>query len=86
MIKKGDFEGEKLRDLKAGADATKALLDRANSAVDKVKRHQEVLDLLTSVDDWKGHKLDHFGELVVSGGHTVLKGEGTKEVEREVRV
>ena len=73
-----------MQDLKSGSDATKAILDRANAAIAKVARQQEVRELVNSVDDWKGHKLDHFGELVISGGHTVLKGEGSKEVEREV--
>lgn len=85
MRKKGDFSAEKQIDLEKGAEATKSILDGANAAIDKVKRLQDVSDLINTVDDWKGHRLDHFGELVLSGGHTVLKGEGAKEVEREVR-
>lgn len=69
----------------AGAAAIKAILDGANAAIDRHTRLLEVTDLVNSVDDWKGHKLEHFGELVICGGHTVLKGEGAKEVEREVR-
>ena len=64
----------------------RAILERANSAVEKITREKEVKELINNVDDWKGHKLDHFGDLIVSGGHTVLKGEGAKEVEREVGV
>lgn len=36
------------------------------------------------MEDWKGHKIDHFGDLLLYGSYTVLKGEGAKEVEREV--
>ena len=85
LHKKGDFGTEKRIDLEKGAEATKSILDGANAAIDKVKRLQDVNELVNTVDDWKGHRLEHFGELVLSGGHTVLKGEGTKEVEREVR-
>ena len=38
------------------------------------------------MEDWKGHQIDHFGELLLFGDYTVVKGEGAKEVEREVRI
>lgn len=41
-------------------------------------------ELQGRVEDWKGHKVDHFGELLLYGSFTVLKGEGAREVEREV--
>jgi hypothetical protein len=43
-----------------------------------------VSELQGRVEDWKGHKVDHFGELLLYGSFTVLKGEGAREVEREV--
>lgn len=45
-----------------------------------------VSELQQRVDDWKGHKLDHFGDLLLHGTYTVIKGEGSKEVDREVSV
>lgn len=42
-------------------------------------------ELQSRVEDWKGHKMDHFGDLLLFGSFTVLKGESAKEVEREVR-
>ena len=66
------------------AAATSILL-RANEAVAKEQRLAAVIELQNRVEDWKGHQIDHFGDLMLFGTFTVLKGEGAKEVEREVR-
>ena len=66
------------------AAATSILL-RANEAVAKEQRLAAVAELQSRVEDWKGHQIDHFGDLMLFGTFTVLKGEGAKEVEREVR-
>ena len=83
LRKKGDYPPEKLQDLEEGSGAMKAVLERANSAIEKMKKDQEVQDLLTRVDDWKGHKIEQFGELITFGTHAVLKGDSGKD-EREV--
>ena len=59
-------------------------MDLCNAAAERAQRAQEVAELGESVDDWKGHRLDHFGDLVISGQHTVLKGDTAKAEEREV--
>lgn len=59
-------------------------MDRANEAVSKEHKIAAVAELQNRVEDWKGHKIDHFGDLLLWGNYTVLKGEGAKEVEREV--
>ena len=66
------------------AAATSILL-RANEAVAKEQRLAAVTELQNLVEDWKDHQIDHFGDLMLFGTFTVLKGEGAKEVEREVR-
>ena len=71
-------------DLASGIAATKSVLTRVNDATDRQLRLDAVTDLAQRVDDWKGHKLEQFGELLQYGSFTVLKGEGAKEVEREV--
>jgi cell division control protein 24 len=38
------------------------------------------------VEDWKSLKIDAFGELLRYGTFTVLKGDGGKDTEREVRI
>ena len=73
-----------MRDLEAGVTAMKSVLDRANAAIDRTKKDQEVDDLVGRVDDWKGHRIEHFGQLITYGNHTVLKSDSGKE-EREVR-
>ena len=67
-----------------GEAAASSVLIRANDIVDTLKRREAVFELEVNVEDWKGHNILHFGELVLYGPHTVLKGEGVKEVEREV--
>jgi len=36
------------------------------------------------VDDWKSLKVEAFGQLLRFGTFTVLKGDSTKDIEREV--
>jgi cell division control protein 24 len=40
------------------------------------------------VEDWKGHNLHSFGELLLNGHYQVIKGDSSnpREQEREVRV
>ena len=86
LRKKGGLDQVKQDDLAEGERAASSVLVRANDAVDKEERNRAVADLISRVEDWKGHNIDHFGELLLFGSHTVLKGEGQKEVEREVRL
>ena len=86
MRKKGGLEEEKQQDLLEGEIAASSVLVRANEAIAKEERQVAVDELLGRVEDWKGHDITHFGELLLYGSHTVLKGEGQKEVEREVRI
>ncbi|KAK4695829.1 cell division control protein 24, partial [Lecanoromycetidae sp. Uapishka_2] len=83
---KGDYDPERKEDLVAGYAAAQSIMDRADAAIGKENRLEAVNELSYRVEDWKGHKIDHFGELLLFGAYTVLKGEGAKEVEREVRV
>ena len=86
MRTKGGLDEEKQIDLQDGELAASDVLHRANEAIHKEQRLEAVGELLSRVEDWKGHNIDHFGELMLYGSHTVLKGEGQKEVEREVRI
>ncbi len=72
--------------LAEGSRAASSILHRANDAIDKEHRLEAVTELQSRVEDWKGHKIDHFGDLLLHGNFTVLKGEGAKEVEREVGI
>jgi cell division control protein 24 len=63
----------------------KMVLDRANALLQKADLAKEVAELVTLVDDWKGHQLSHFGDLVLSGTFPVVKGESSKDSQRDVR-
>lgn len=86
MHKKGGLDEERRQDLVDGSEAAKSILYRTNEAVAKEARIEAVAELQSRVEDWKGHKIDHFGALLLYGSFTVLKGEGAREVEREVSV
>ena len=54
--------------------------------MDKEHLAAAVTDLANRVDDWKSLKIDFFGELLRFGTFTVLKGDGGRDTEREVRM
>lgn len=55
----------------------------ANSAVDAELRAEAYDDLNARVDDWKNHRVDHFGELLLHGHFPVVTGKS--DVQKEVR-
>lgn len=61
-----------------------SVLDSANDAIDKEQLASAVHDLAGRVDDWKSLKVEGFGDLLRFGTFTVLKGDTTKDTEREV--
>ncbi|KAF6221523.1 hypothetical protein HO133_002379 [Letharia lupina] len=83
---KGGLDLEKQEDLEEGEAAARSIMTRADEAVQKEHHAAAVNELQSRVEDWKGHKINHFGELLHFGNYTVLKGEGAKVVEREVSV
>ena len=62
------------------------MLQRTNAAIDREERIEAVEELKTLVEDWKGHRIEGFGDLLLHGQFTVLKGESisSKNEEREV--
>ena len=66
--------------------AAAAALERTNAAIAREERVEAVEELKTLVEDWKGHRIEGFGELLLHGQFTVLKGESiaAKNEEREV--
>lgn len=83
---KGGYDLEKRQDLEEGEAAAKSIMTRADEAVQKEHHDTAVNELQSRVEDWKGHRINHFGELLHFGNYTVLKGEGAKVVEREYKV
>lgn len=83
---KGDLDEDLRADIDAGINAAQATLFAANAAVDREERSEAVQELRERVEDWKGHRLDAFGELLLHGTFSVIKGDPTtsKDQEREV--
>jgi cell division control protein 24 len=74
-------------EITAGIEAASAVLQRTNEAVHREEREAAVAELNERVEDWKGHRLSNFGELLLYGTHQVIKNgaSGGKDEEREVR-
>lgn len=69
--------------LPQGLEAIERITSQINEAIRKSENIEIVKDLEGRVEDWKGHKLEHFGELLLHGSFSVIKGDVKGEVERE---
>lgn len=87
LHKKGDLDDERKQDLLNGMEASTAVLSRTNKAVDQEEKREAVHELQMRVEDWKGHRVEGFGDLLLYGTFTVLKSENLangKDGERQV--
>jgi len=55
------------------------VLQKANEAVDRDLLDEAVEDLIYRVEDWKKHRVDQFGKLLLHGVYTVVTGKGDQE-------
>lgn len=69
--------------LQEGIDAANRVLFAANAAVDRELRAEALQDLCNRVDEWKGHDVHQFGELLLHGVFTVVTGKS--DAEKEVK-
>ncbi|PSN60934.1 hypothetical protein BS50DRAFT_604295 [Corynespora cassiicola Philippines] len=85
---KGDLDEQRREDISAGIEAASAVLQRTNAAIDREERLEAVEELKTLVEDWKGHRIEGFGDLLLYGQYTVVKGESlnAKNEEREYKI
>ena len=79
-----DVEWLRLEDRVVGGQETEDINKKTNQAIRMVENAEVVKDLKGRVEDWKGHKLEHFGELLLHGQFSVIKGDQKGDVEREV--
>lgn len=89
LYKKGGLDEDRKSDLLEGKKAATEVLSRTNRAVDREEKAEAVQELKGRVEDWKGHRVDEFGELLLYGYFTVLKSESIssgKDSERQVSV
>ena len=87
LHKKGDLDEERKQDLMNGMQAATSVLNSTNRAVDQEEKREAVQELKHRVEDWKGHRVEGFGELLLYGTFTVLKSENLangKDGERQV--
>ncbi|CAN8104368.1 unnamed protein product [Discula destructiva] len=83
LLKKSDDEEVK-RDLIAGIEAADRVLKKANEAVDRDLLDEALDDLISRVDDWKNHRVAHFGQLILHGVYTVITGKTEQERDYEI--
>jgi cell division control protein 24 len=66
-------------ELKAGSAAAKRITDKINEAQRRAENVQTVHNLASRVDDWKGHHVSQFGELLLEDIFSVTKSEVDRE-------
>jgi len=77
-LKKSEDEATRA-DLSAGISAAERALQKANEAVDRDLLDEALEDLIGRVDDWKNHRVDQFGKLLLHGVYTVVTGKTDQE-------
>lgn len=78
LLKKSEDEATK-NDLANGISAAERVLQKANEAVDRDMLDEALDDLITRVDDWKNHRVEQFGKLLLHGVYTVVTGKSDQE-------
>ncbi|CAD6445466.1 eb4a9a79-5adb-418e-80e2-96be347af312 [Sclerotinia trifoliorum] len=81
---KTNASDEAKEDLTLGIEASNRVLHQANAAVDRELRGEALLDLCGRVDDWKNHRVDHFGDLILHGHFPVVTGKS--DVQKEYTI
>jgi cell division control protein 24 len=66
-------------ELKAGSDSAKRITDKINEAQRHAENEQTVKNLQNRVDDWKGHHLENFGQLLLDDIFIVTKSDIDRE-------
>jgi len=83
LMKKSEDEAIKA-DLAAGIAAAERVLQKANEAVDRDLLDEALDDLISRVDDWKNHRVEQFGKLLLHGVYTVVTGKNDQEKDYEI--
>jgi cell division control protein 24 len=80
LIKASSAAGyQHFEELKSGSDAAKRITDKINEAQRRAENDQTVKSLHVRVDDWKGHHLENFGELLLDDIFVVTKSDIDRE-------
>ncbi|KAI0874246.1 Rho guanyl nucleotide exchange factor [Hypoxylon argillaceum] len=85
LLKKGDVpDAETRADLMKGIEAAERVLKQADEAVNRDLLDEALEELKFRVDDWKNHKVDQFGKLLLHGVYTVVTGRTEQEKDYEI--
>lgn len=86
LYRKGDFDDARKEDLARGKECATIVLTRTNTAIENEDKLEAVEELKGRVEDWKGHRVEGFGDLLLFGTYTVLKSDipPGRDQEREV--
>ncbi|PHH88747.1 hypothetical protein CDD83_7092 [Cordyceps sp. RAO-2017] len=71
-------------DLMLGCEAAERVLHKANEAVNRDLLDEALEELIGRVDDWKSHKVESFGKLLLHGVYGVITGKSEQEKEYEI--
>lgn len=77
-------DAEIKEDLQLGYEAAERVLTKANEAVNRDLLDEALEDLINRVDDWKNHRVDSFGKLLMHGVYGVITGKTDQE--KDVRL
>ncbi|GAA5869560.1 hypothetical protein JCM8547_001522 [Rhodosporidiobolus lusitaniae] len=66
-------------ELKAGLESIMRVTDKVNEEKRRKDNQQAVADLANRVEDWKGHDIASFGELLLQETFVVIKSENERE-------
>ncbi|CAI6090238.1 unnamed protein product [Clonostachys chloroleuca] len=72
------------RDLMDGCEAAERVLKKANEAVNRDLLDEALEELISRVDDWKNHKVEQFGKLLMHGVYPVITGKTDQEKDYEI--
>ncbi|RFU81677.1 guanine-nucleotide dissociation stimulator [Trichoderma arundinaceum] len=75
---------ETKEDLLLGCEAAERVLQKANEAVNRDLLDDALEELIVRVDDWKSHKIESFGKLLLHGVYGVITGKSEQEKDYEI--
>ncbi|KAI1348759.1 Rho guanyl nucleotide exchange factor [Xylaria sp. FL0043] len=84
LLKRGDVSPDHRGELSNGIEAAERVLRQANEAVNRALLDEALEELRVRVDDWKSHRVDHFGKLLLHGSYQVITGRSDQEKDYEI--
>lgn len=83
-LKKKSEDPEVKDDLQIGCEAAERVLHKANDAVNRDLLDEALDELIVRVDDWKSHRVEQFGLLLMHGVYGVITGKTEQEKDYEI--